>query len=176
MTSRALGRRALPGVTPSASMGLRTFAAACFYVFASSVLLMPAISDGYSPLHQTISEGVLEPYGHLQTAGFICLAAGSFALAAALGLGSARSSARGVAAWLACSAAFVVLLAIAPTDGDGAMRSLSGRLHNGAATLAYIAMTAAMTWAALGRWRSYILVRDGRCSCSRSRCSSSRSA
>jgi hypothetical protein len=144
-------RGGVPGITPSSSKLLRRFAAACFCVFALTVLLMPAISDGYSPVHQTISEGVLERYGHVQAAGLVCLAAGSFALAAALGFGSVESSARGAAVLLAGAAAFVVLLTIAPADDDSATPSLSGRLHNVGATLAYVAVTAAMTWAALAR-------------------------
>ena len=50
---------------------------------------------------------------------------------------------------MACSAAFVVLLTVFPTDyGDHAHSSI-GRLHNCAAVSAFIAATAAMTCSSL---------------------------
>ena len=85
MTIRPLERRTVAVLSRQTELAsLRAFAIICFALFAGSVLLMPAITHGYDPVTQTISEGVLLPYGYIQTAGLALLATGSFALAAAL--------------------------------------------------------------------------------------------
>ena len=153
MTIRPLDRRMLTGLSRPFEPGRAcAFAIACFALFAVSVLLMPAITDGYDPVRQTISEGVLAPYGYIQTGGLFLLALGSFALSASMCRRCADRRQYGTAALLASSAGFVVLLAIFPVDYGNHARSLAGRMHNFGAVSAFIAITAAMVWSSLP-WR-----------------------
>jgi hypothetical protein len=122
-------------------------ALACFATFIASVLLMPVVASGYDPVDQTISEGVLERHGWLQVAGFLALAAGSFALAWCLAVGRPSRAVLLVAALLAFAAACLVIVAVLPTDADGEASTWRGRGHNVAATLGFLSNNAAMVWA-----------------------------
>ena len=100
------------------------------------------------PVDQTISEGALGAYGFVQVAGLLALAAGSLALAYCLRALRPPAALQPTIALITFSAACVVVVAVFPTDAQGGAETWTGRVHNAAATLAFISNVAAMLWSA----------------------------
>ena len=53
----------------------------CWALFVATVLAMPLLNDGYSPIDEAISYGAIDDYGWVQVAGFFALATGTSILA-----------------------------------------------------------------------------------------------
>ena len=115
----------------------------CFALFAATVLVMPFIKDGYV-VRQTISEGAVGDLGWVQALGLLALAGGSLLVARLLMHAGMRMS----AALITASACCVVVLVVFPTDAGDASKTLAGRVHYLFASVAFLAIIAAMLWSA----------------------------
>lgn len=126
---------------------LANLALYCYAGFIATMLAMPHLKDGYSPVDQPISEGAIGEHGFVQVLGLLALALGSFALALLLRLMAATRPLLGTSALVAFSAACVFGVAVFPTDQPGE-DSTFGAIHSAAAALAFITNIAAMLWSA----------------------------
>ena len=126
---------------------LANLALYCYAAFIATVLAMPLLKDGYSPVEQPISEGAIGEHGFVQVLGLLALALGSFALAVLLRVTAQTRQVLGTSALVAVSAACVVGVALFPTDQPGE-DSAVGAIHGTAAALAFITNIAAMLWSA----------------------------
>jgi hypothetical protein len=104
---------------------------------------MPVIQDGYDPVEQRISQGVLGAYGFVQVGGIFALAAGTMAVAVQLIRSSTANNVRATALMMMLSAACVALVAAIPTDPPGT-DTLHGSAHLTLAVGASIMNIAAM--------------------------------
>ena len=126
---------------------LANLALYCYAAFTATVLVVPFLKDGYSPVEQPISEGAIGEHGLVQVLGLLALALGSFALAFLLRMTAQTRQVLGTSALVAVSAACVVGVAVFPTDQPGE-DSAVGAIHGAAAALAFITNIAAMLWSA----------------------------
>lgn len=135
MTKRETGTR----ITEPA---LCTLAIAGCALFATIVLVLPAIKDDYSPVQDAISEGALGRYGYLQVVAFFALGIGSLSLAISL-LRDSRTVAVGVL--VGVSGICMLIAGAFPTDRmNAASATTHGTIHMTAAALAFGAIISAM--------------------------------
>jgi hypothetical protein len=125
---------------------LRILAGAGFVLFATIVLLLPAIKDNYSPVQDGISEGALGRYGYLQVAAFFGLGIGSISLAISL-VRDVRSPQVGALVGLS-GICMLVAGAFSADRMDGPSTTMHGTVHLLAAALAFTAVISAMLLAA----------------------------